>query len=239
MTHRWDRVPTKWVVGNLIRLRSRTWFLDRPKEIPLRLVRHWKELTDQHGALPLETYLEMANSFTDLQMENLGSVGEDVALPQTVRLFEISRMRYALRLYAALSPDQKQALWGGKSVPLAQMTPAQRELFLASLEERSRHEPWPMNIERGTEARLSLEAVPRIVAIERRAVSAARQDQASSASRPGRTPARPAASATPGSVPAGSQPDGVTRYPVTRLTLQFAYAPDQEDDITLTVASPR
>src|SRR2546428_795108 len=77
-THRWDRR------GNLIRLRSRTWFLDRPKEVPLRLVRHWKELTDQHGALPLETYEEMARSLTDLQMENLGHVGEDVELPQTV-----------------------------------------------------------------------------------------------------------------------------------------------------------
>jgi hypothetical protein len=66
---RWDRR------GNLVRLRSRTWFLARPKEIPLRYVRHWKNLTDQHGALPLDSYLEMVSHFTDLQMENLANVG--------------------------------------------------------------------------------------------------------------------------------------------------------------------
>src|SRR5205807_2328552 len=134
-------------------------------------VRHWKELCDQHGALPLETYVEMAHSLTDLQMENLGHVAEDVELPQTVRLFLIGRARYALRLFAALSPEQQQALWQGKSVPVPRMTPAQRQLFLASLEERSRWEPSPMSLERWSEGRLSLEAEPRTIAVERRAGS--------------------------------------------------------------------
>src|SRR3954464_14055411 len=56
--HRWDRVPTKWVGGSLIRLRSRTWFLDRPREIPLRYVRRWREEMARRGSVSLEAYLE-------------------------------------------------------------------------------------------------------------------------------------------------------------------------------------
>src|SRR5439155_14332093 len=63
-THRWERR------GKLIRLRSRTWFLDRPREIPLRSVRRWKQLFAQRGALPLDAYLEMATSLSDAQAES-------------------------------------------------------------------------------------------------------------------------------------------------------------------------
>jgi hypothetical protein len=218
-THRWDHQ------GNLIRLRSRTWFLDRPKEIPLRFARRWKELTDQHGALPLETYLEMANSFTDLQMENLAHVGEDVELPQTVRLFEIGRSRFALRLYDALSPEQRQALSQGKSLAVAQMTTVQRQLFLASLQERGRYEPYPIGLERWSEGRLSSEAKPQTIVVER---------PVAAATRPGQTP--PAPATRPG-VGAVSSPGTKTRMRVTRLKLQCWCPPDEEDTITLTVAA--
>jgi hypothetical protein len=232
-THRWDRR------GNLIRLRSRTWFLDRPKEIPLRLVRHWKELTDQHGTLPLETYLEMARTLTDLQMENVGNVVEDVELPPTIRWFELGRDRYALRLYAALSPDQQQALWGGKVLQATQMTPAQRELFLASLAERALHNPLPPKLERWSDARLSLEAEPQTVTVERSAGPAVTQPvPASPASPSGQPPSRVGANSTPAAGPLGSRPAAATTFPVTRLNLQLGYAPDQQDEVTLTVAAP-
>jgi beta-lactamase regulating signal transducer with metallopeptidase domain len=217
MTHRWDHR------GNLVRLRSRTWFLDRPKEIPLRLVRHWKELIDRHGALPLEAYIEMTRSLTDLQLENLSHIGEDVELPPSTRWYEIGRSRYGLRLYDALLPDQQQALWRGKSLPAAQMTATQQQLFLASLAERGRYEPYPMNLERLSDGRLSLTAEPRTLTVDRHAAATLSDVRAGGSGQP-----RPEAK---------TAPTGVTRYPVTHLDFHFWYAPDQEDTITLTVAA--
>src|SRR5207248_671840 len=44
-THRWDHHggggPSGGAGPRVIRLRSRTWFLQRPREVPLRLVRRW------------------------------------------------------------------------------------------------------------------------------------------------------------------------------------------------------
>jgi hypothetical protein len=124
-SHRWDRVR------DLIRLRSRTWFLDRPREIPLRLIRRWKASCDDKGALSLEEYVEIACSLTDTQLLSLNLVRRDTGLPDEVE--SAATMRHALRLYGALHPAQRATLWRGAALPVAQMTPLQRELFAASL----------------------------------------------------------------------------------------------------------
>ena len=41
----------------------------------------------------------------------------------------------AVRLYAALSPAQQQALWHGQPLAVARMTAAQRDLFATALME--------------------------------------------------------------------------------------------------------
>src|SRR2546421_185584 len=74
-SHSWARQ------GSLIRLRSRRWFFDRPKEVPLRLIRHWVDLCGQYGVLPLEAYLEVATSLNDGQVSTLGDLVAEGVLP--------------------------------------------------------------------------------------------------------------------------------------------------------------
>src|SRR5207249_3544654 len=76
LSHRWDQR------GRLIRLRSRRWFLDRAREVPLRLARRWLTLIDQHGALPIEAYTEMVATLTDLQLEGIFYVVNILGFPQ-------------------------------------------------------------------------------------------------------------------------------------------------------------
>ena len=57
--------------GRLIRLRSRKWFFDRPREVPLRLVRGWQAFYEQQGALPLAEYLQMVATLNDGQIESV------------------------------------------------------------------------------------------------------------------------------------------------------------------------
>src|SRR5205823_2862973 len=93
--------------GNVICLRSRQWFFDRPKEVPLRLVRQWRELSDRHGALPLEAYLQMATSLNDGQLATLGNLAGEGVLPYELHgLSILDSARSVLRLYASLTSRQ-------------------------------------------------------------------------------------------------------------------------------------
>ena len=105
----------------------------------MRLVRRWKALYRQGSILPLEEYVRMATDLTDVQFESLPRVDFEEGLSMGgLDLFAIQRGRFALRLYAALSPAQRQALWRGAAVPVTRMTRAQRELFLADVRQAAR-----------------------------------------------------------------------------------------------------
>jgi len=122
-THHWDRS------GRLIRLRSRMWFLDRPREVPLRLVRRWRALFDRLGALPLEEYVDTVAPLSDAQLASLQLVSWEAGLPPDFP--SVDAARHALRLYAALSAGQRGALWSGKSLAVEQMTAPQLALLAA------------------------------------------------------------------------------------------------------------
>jgi hypothetical protein len=143
-------------------------------------------------------------------------------------LYLIGRARFGLRLYAALSPEQRQALWMGKNLSVVRMTPAQRELFHASLEERSRFEPIPINTDGWTDGSLSLQAVPRTINVQ--------QHAASPDSRAEPTEQRPPTTAGLGSGTSGSPAEVAAQRQVTRFKLQFWCLDDQVDSIDLTVA---
>jgi hypothetical protein len=149
--HRWERD------GRLGRLRSRTRFFDRPREIPLRLIRRCWELLERNGALPLDGILQVA-SLTDVQLKSLDELCQEDVLPR--ELSSLFPVRHALRLYGSLTPAQHQTLWSGKLLPLARMTPRQRALFLALLQERSRLRPGPVSLPDPGAAFLSLARGP-------------------------------------------------------------------------------
>jgi hypothetical protein len=140
-SHGWDRR------GNLVRLRSRTWYLDRPREIPLRLVRRWKDLCSRHGALPAREWLESVAVLSDDQLESLGRFAREVGLPP--EFYHVHTVRHGLRLYASLTPAQREALEKGQAIPTSGLLPRQRELFLTVLVERSRFQYAPLSLPGG------------------------------------------------------------------------------------------
>src|SRR5439155_227777 len=122
--YRWDRR------GDLIRLRSKTWFLDRPREIPLRLVRGWQESYARYGELTFDQYVAMAAALTDLQLQSTKRLIRRGVLPMHAFYLESGlSARSWLRLYASLTAAQQRVMREGQSLSGTQLAPHQRELF--------------------------------------------------------------------------------------------------------------
>jgi hypothetical protein len=130
-SHRWDRR------GDLIRLRSQTWSMDRQREVPLRMVRKWMAYHHQYGAMPLQAYLDDVAALNNGQMDLLPSLVRQLKLPS--ELNTIPPHRYLIRLYAALTPTQRQLLWQGRRISAAELTPDQTKSAVAALTQQLRN----------------------------------------------------------------------------------------------------
>jgi beta-lactamase regulating signal transducer with metallopeptidase domain len=222
-THRWQGK------GNLVLLQSRTWFFDRPLEVPLRLVRRWKALSDQYGLLPLSECVAMANTLTDAQldMESLSRVAleADMALDS----YNVGRAAPALRLYAALSATQREALWRGQSIPVARMTSRQRELFVDAVRKGHPNAAGALDMSRLGSGTLTLTRWTQMRTGARHGGFAHFQYE------PVKTPER-----GPDSPPTGKRVttrDGVTRYGMTTLVFVLEYGAGRPVHFQANVAS--
>jgi hypothetical protein len=148
-----DRLGVRWHQdGNVVLCRSTSYFWDKLKEVPNRLVRRWQADAAQEGGLPLRDLLEMA-SLSDPQ---LNSTVTAPGLRQCCDLEEWSLvgggehrpMRPYARFLAALRADQLGKALSPQGLPLAGLTPDQQREWLAF-----RPAPRP-------EARLRVEYVP-------------------------------------------------------------------------------
>jgi hypothetical protein len=214
-THRWERR------GPVIRLRGWTWFLDRPKEIPLRLVRRWKSLDEARGALPLEEYLSMVGQLSDPQMAGLDDVASQAGLPADMRedFYLAFTARKELRLYASLGEGQRRDLWRGQPLPVARMLPAQRALLFSLLKERNRGRTPPLDLTSFAGARLAL--VPRPfcrVITAARGIPVIHEEKTPEEGGP--------------ALPVGEVAPGVWRFPVTRLWFEYQTG-DQKEPLGL------
>jgi hypothetical protein len=233
MTHDWEHR------GRLIRLRSRTWFLDRPREIPLRLVRRWRELYQQFGSLPLREYVQMASDLDDGKLLALDDIASQVGIPADVRDFYMPyASRHIIRLYSSLGAAQRQSLWSGKSLPVAQMSPSQRALFFAILSDINHGRTPPLDLTQAGSGTLALQPTPfvRVIARRKGAFSLKEENlpEGSTAAPPAPGGAQSGAEARPG---AASQ-DEVRRYPVTRLWFVYQCGPKAEERNLLWIATP-
>lgn len=217
--YRWERA------GDLIRIRSRSWFFARPYAVPPRVLRHWNALLAHGGEPPLEEYVATAAALNDEQLALLPSL-----LPrgQSLALHEIHAARHALRLYAALAPQQRQELWRGQPIPLALMTPEQRALFLAPWQEQQRQrereqpsaEP-PQAPPLGADSGFALTARNRIVVAEKRGSTTHYRYDTEPDQPPPPAPFPPAQGAP-------AQPRNITRRTLTQVQFRFSYTPDTQ-----------
>jgi hypothetical protein len=90
--------------------------------------------------LPLQEQMAMLQSLSKDQWDEWG--GLRFLAYQTGFPEEFCGSRTALRLLAALTPDQQQALWSGKTLRMAEMTPAQRAPFVAPFNQGQRYMLW-------------------------------------------------------------------------------------------------
>jgi beta-lactamase regulating signal transducer with metallopeptidase domain len=210
-THRWDRR------GNLIRLRSRTWFLDRPREVPVRMARRWKTLLDERGVLPLEEYLRMVAELDDAKLASLDDIASELGIPNAVRdLFGANHSRKVLRLYASLSAGQRHMLWRGEALPVARMLPAQRELLLSAVKETNRGRSPQLDLGRFASARIVLNPRPFFRVFTKSGTTVAIREEY--------TPEEGGPN-----LPAGEVAPGVRRFPATRLWFEYQAGDEKQD----------
>ena len=232
-THTWDHEE------KVIRLRSRTWCFDRPREVPLRLVRRWKEIAEKQRLLPLEEYVRMATELTDAQIETLQDLEKEAGFPfGSLGAIGVQFARHALRLYASLTPAQRQSLWRREAVPVRAMSRPQQALFLAGLKERARRTdpPIPIDLARWSEGRFAL-AQDRLVRtiLNQGGMSYFEPAPASDAGALGTGAARPAGVRIPDAI---GTPVKEPPVRVDRVRFDFQYGPEQRQSVGLTVAPP-
>jgi hypothetical protein len=247
-THRWDHE------GNVVRLRSRTWFLDRPREVPLRLARRWEQLCERLGALPLNEYIDAARTLTETQLEGLAlliplqlrgdyqNTGAGVRCDLGDLKFLFAR-RHAVRLYASLAPWQQRALWQGAPVPVATMTPSQRDVFLAAIQDRSRQRETSLERAPAESGKFSLTYAPRDLIRDQNGQRSVLTNTASlsgtgdTTTEPTNAPRANAVSSGQGQAEPDARSGGARTYPVLQVRFHCVCDPDLRQTVPLMVAA--
>jgi hypothetical protein len=225
--HQWDRR------GSLIRLRSRTWFFDRPREVPMRMLRRWQQLCEQRGALTLDAYGEMAVTLSDAQLAGLSAALGEAHLPQ--ELCQAYSARHALRLYVLLNPAQRSALWNDPFLAARRMTPAQQAPLVTAWASELRYPPSPPDLSPRVDGRLTTQTTYLVRIREPGAPLNLYRD----APAPRVPETRAAETAAAGERPTAVSPTGeMKRFAITHLQLGFYCGAEPFFFCQLKVATP-
>ncbi|MFN3652039.1 MAG: hypothetical protein ACK47B_20885 [Armatimonadota bacterium] len=136
--------------GDYLRVRSRTWYLDRGSEVPLRLVRDWAAALRQKPHVDLDQAGEMVRALSDEQLRQLPDALADrgihlrgPGLPSFVRPggSDGHGALEMLRAYAQLHPGQRRPLQRGESVAVSSMPDAARRWTFRALDRRQQQHP--------------------------------------------------------------------------------------------------
>jgi hypothetical protein len=213
--HSWDRR------GNLLRLRDRKWFVDRPNEIPVRYYRRWGEMAERLGTLTLEEYAFAAATLTDRQIIWLGRLSQQSLFPPLLAdgLEHLNFVRHTLRIYAGLSHSQRQSLVSGRPLAMAQLSPAQQWIVLRQLNRMIRLGSPFQGLEPWRSGHITFSGTAEVRILEQRGRSATLRLE--STSEP--PPARP--------------PDALRRFPVTRWVVKIDDGTQERGATVLTVAA--
>jgi RNA polymerase sigma-70 factor (ECF subfamily) len=127
------RVPTQSEgVGAWLQFRSTSYYDDRLKEVPNRLLEHWAAVRRQHLGLRLDDLIEIAG-LTDAQ---LGGAEMAEGAKECYGLAEWDLARHplvlpGLRYLAGFTPEQRRKAEREEGLPFMEMSLAQQQGFLA------------------------------------------------------------------------------------------------------------
>jgi RNA polymerase sigma-70 factor, ECF subfamily len=126
MRLRWNRD------GSWLQFRSTSFYDDRLKEVPNRLLTSWRAARQRHGMLTLDDLIEVA-ALPDAQLQ-----GEDVAegakTCDALTEWDLARNHMVLpnlRFLAQFTPAQRQEAMSETGLPFTRMSLAQQQAFLA------------------------------------------------------------------------------------------------------------
>jgi hypothetical protein len=142
LNHLADVMHLRWnKEGNWLRFRSVSYYDDRVKEVPNRLLARWTTTRRQPGTpgvgLPLDELIEMAQ-LSDAQLDSrfVGEGVEEIWGLDEWRLAQNHQARPHLRYLAQLTPAQRQAAVSAHGLAFNQLTLAQQQGLVAHLGER-------------------------------------------------------------------------------------------------------
>jgi hypothetical protein len=128
-----DEMRLRWRrEGGWLQFRSTSYYDDRRKEVPNRLLSRWAAARRQHGALPLDDLLEIAQ-LSDDQLD-AGDMAEGARACFGLMEWELPRkpfLRPHLRFLAGFTPAQRQEAMSGIGLPFPRMPLAQQQSYLS------------------------------------------------------------------------------------------------------------
>jgi hypothetical protein len=128
-----DRMRLRWnKEGEWLQFRSTSYFHDRLKEVPNRLLRRWVASRKQHGFLTLDDICEIV-SLPPAQLD-AEEMAEGARVLYGLMEWELFPRRGGLRPYlkhlAEFTPAQRQQMQTPPGLPFSRMTLAQQQGFL-------------------------------------------------------------------------------------------------------------
>jgi hypothetical protein len=134
LDHVADAMRLRWQFsqGGWLQFRSTSFFYDRLKEVPNRLLVRWVEARRRHGTLRLEDLVEIAQ-LPDAQLdaaEMAEGAREYFGLAEW-DLARIPDLRRHLRFLGQFTPEQRQEATSAAGLPLTRMPLAQQQQFIS------------------------------------------------------------------------------------------------------------
>jgi len=132
MRMRWRKEAGTRGVGGWVQFRSTSFFNDRLKEVPNRLLNRWAAARRRNGALTLEEMVEIAR-LSDAQLDS-DTMAEGARLLFGLVEWRLARdgfLRPNWRYLAGFSAEQRRATESAAGLPFRQMPLAQQQRFLA------------------------------------------------------------------------------------------------------------
>jgi hypothetical protein len=126
MRMRWSRE------GDWLQFRSTSYYDDRLKEVPNRLLARWAASRREHGALTLDDLVETAQlPDAQLDADAMGEGARDIWGLQEWTLPRHPGLRASLRFLAGFTPAQRLEAQSAAGLPFLKMPLAQQQRFLS------------------------------------------------------------------------------------------------------------
>jgi hypothetical protein len=133
LNHLADTMHRRWRKdGRWLQFRSATYYHDRLKEVPNRLLSRWAASRREHRALTLDDLLEIAQ-LSDTQL-NATEMAEGAKECWGLAEWDLARARHLrphLRYLATFTPSQRQQAMRAAGLAFTQMSLPQQQQFLA------------------------------------------------------------------------------------------------------------